>query len=177
MAVVAIFQQRSDKSAPLMHLYLFSAFYGFYFSARHVLEVLNEVADALSWNKEFLYLTGPHTDQLHRLLISERPDWGSQSWTTFFTSSLIVVSQNPPRRCTSQANGISCPLQAVCPEPIAIFGSSPVAFLAAAKISYGLRSYLSAVRHLHIMSGNPDPSITAFPCLKYALRAFDTLVQ
>ena len=24
-------------------------------------------------------------------------------------SSLIVVSQNPPRRCTSQANAVSCP--------------------------------------------------------------------
>ena len=42
-----------------------------------------------------------------------------------------------------------------------------VAFLAAARISYGpVRSYLYAVWHLHIMSGPPDPSMTAFPHLE-----------
>ena len=40
MAVVAVLQRRSAKSPPLMYLLrcvsLFSAFYGFHFSAKHV---------------------------------------------------------------------------------------------------------------------------------------------
>jgi len=35
-----------------------------------------------------------------------------------------------------------------------------------------VRSYLSAVRHLHIMSGFPDPSLTPCPRLEYVLRGF-----
>lgn len=46
-----------------------------------------------------------------------------------------------------------------------------VAFLAASGVAYGsVRSYLSAVRHLHIMRGLPDPSLTAFPRLDYTLK-------
>jgi hypothetical protein len=46
-----------------------------------------------------------------------------------------------------------------------------VAFLAASGMSYGsVRSYLSAVRHLHIMSGLPDPSLTPLAQLAYTLR-------
>ena len=107
MAVVAVLQRRSAKSPPLMQLLrcvsLFSAFYGFHFSAKHVPGVLNEVADAISRDKI------AHTSscisqvpqfhlsrQLHRLLISKRPDWGSQSWTELFSSSLIVVLPNTP---------------------------------------------------------------------------------
>ena len=117
-AVVAVLQRRSAKSPPLMQLLrcvsLFSAFYGFHFSAKHVPGVLNEMADALSRNKI------AHTSscisqvpqfhlsrQLHRLLISERPDWGSQSWTELFSSSLSVGLPNPPRKCTSQVNDAS----------------------------------------------------------------------
>ena len=117
MAVVAVLQRRSSKSPPLMQLLrcvsLFSAFYGFHFSAKHVPGVLNEVADALSHKiahtsscisqvPKFLL-----SRQLQRLLISERPDWGSQSWTELFSNSLIVGLPNPPRKCTSQVNDAS----------------------------------------------------------------------
>ena len=84
MAVVA---EISQMFSPHAFNALYSAFYGFYFSARHVPGVLNEVADALSRNKadhisSFISQVPRFhwTDQLHRLLISERPDWGSQSW-------------------------------------------------------------------------------------------------
>ena len=33
-----------------------------------------------------------------------------------------------------------------------------------------IRSYLSAVRHLQVMSGLPDPSLSSYPLLDYALR-------
>ena len=46
-----------------------------------------------------------------------------------------------------------------------------VAFLAASGLSYGsVRSYLSAVRHLHIISSLPDPSLSSFPHLEYVLK-------
>ena len=46
-----------------------------------------------------------------------------------------------------------------------------MAFLAAARITYGsVTSYLSAIRHLHIMSGHPDHSMTVFLHLEYALK-------
>ena len=92
----------------------FSAIYGFHFSAEHVPGVLNEVADALSCDKiahtSYCILQFPKfhlSGQLHRLLISERPDWGSQSWMELFSSSLIVVLPNPPRKCMTQINDVS----------------------------------------------------------------------
>ena len=46
-----------------------------------------------------------------------------------------------------------------------------VAHLASASLSYQtVRLYLSAVRHLQIMSDLPDPCIAAYPRLNYALR-------
>ena len=55
MAVVVELQQRSTKSPPSIHLLccvsLFSAFYGFHVSARHVPGLLNRVVDALSRSK------------------------------------------------------------------------------------------------------------------------------
>ena len=43
-----------------------------------------------------------------------------------------------------------------------------VAFLVRSSFSY--QSYLSAVRHLLIVSGYPDPSLSSLPCLSYALK-------
>ena len=46
-----------------------------------------------------------------------------------------------------------------------------VAHLSSAGLSYQtVRLYLSSVRHLQIMSDLPDPCITAYPHLNYALR-------
>ena len=118
MAVVAVLQRRSAKSPPLVHLLrcmaLFSAYYGFYFTSRHVPGVLNEVADALSRNKashvaSFIAQVPQFhlAEQLHRLLISERPDWGSQTWTDLFTTSLVRVLPRLPRESMSRANASS----------------------------------------------------------------------
>ena len=38
-----------------------------------------------------------------------------------------------------------------------------------------VRLYLSAVRHLQITAGLPDPSLTSFPYLDYVLRGFKRL--
>ena len=46
-----------------------------------------------------------------------------------------------------------------------------VAFLFSSSLSYqSIRSYLSAVRHLQIVSGLPDPSLSSFSRLDYALK-------
>lgn len=118
MAVVAVLQSHSAKSPPQAHLLhcisLYSAYYGFHITAEHVPGVLNEVADALSRDRA-AYIA-PFLSQvprfhvsegLHRLIISERPDWGSQTWTDLFTVSLTRVSLHPPRESTARANAAS----------------------------------------------------------------------
>ena len=100
MAVEEVLQRRTAKSPPLMHLLRcvspYSAVYGFHFTARHVPGVLNDVADALSRDKANLVISSlsqvPQfhlTGQVHKLLSSDRPDWGSQTWTELFSSSLV----------------------------------------------------------------------------------------
>ena len=46
-----------------------------------------------------------------------------------------------------------------------------MAFLFRSSLSYqSIKSYLSAVRHLQIVSGYPDPSLSSLPRLSYALK-------
>ena len=115
MAVVAVLQQRSAKSPPLAHLLrciaLFSAFYNFHFTTEHVPSVHNEVADALSRDRaanvaSFVsqapqFHLPPH---LYQFIISERPDWGSETWTKLFIASLTGVLPHPPGRCMNVAS-------------------------------------------------------------------------
>ena len=110
------------------------------------------------------------TDQLHRLLISERPDWGSQSWTALLLTDCGVAE--PAKKVYESSQCRFLTLFALNPLPsLEAVACRFVAFLAAARISYGsVRFYFSTVRHLHIMSGHPDPSMTAFPRLDYALK-------
>ena len=75
-------------------------------------------------------------DQLCRVFISERPDWGSQSWTELFTSSLTVVSSSLPRRCTSQANMLHLVLQPVFRESLTGLRSS---FVSLCGVSHGFQ--------------------------------------
>ena len=118
MAVVAVLQRGTAKSPPLAQLLrciaLYSAYYGFHYTAMHIPGVMNEVADALSRNKanhvaSFVSQVPQFhlVPQVYRLLISERPDWGSLSWTELFGSSLLRASPPPPGKCTSQASAAS----------------------------------------------------------------------
>ena len=102
-AVVAILNTRTAKTPLLMHLLRCFSFYcahfGIHFSAAHVPGVSNTAADALSRNNLPLFLSLlPQTPRatlppsLLELLITSRPDWGSQSWTQLFTRSLMEAS-------------------------------------------------------------------------------------
>lgn len=71
------------------------------------------------------------------------------------------------RRYLSFCQQFSFPPLPVCEAVLCRF----VAFLFSSSLSYQtIRSYLSAIRHLQIMSGLPDPSFSSFPRLDYVLK-------
>lgn len=99
-AVVDILKKRSARNAVAHHLlrclYFYAAFYQFDHSAEHVPGVLNIAADALSRdNIHFFSSLVPQavqsqvSSQLLDLLVTQRPDWGSQHWTSLFIGTLI----------------------------------------------------------------------------------------
>lgn len=119
-AVVACVQKRSAKSPPLVQLLrcisLYGAYYGFQISAEHVPGVVNVVADALSRDRADLVSPiisqipeTPIPPQVHHLLIVERPNWGSEAWTTLFASSLSTVLRSQLEESTSQGKDVTSP--------------------------------------------------------------------
>ena len=113
MGVVDLLRSRSSADKLLMHLLLclifYSAFYRCQFIAEHIPGVLNTAADALSLNNISLFYSlvpqswpVPLPPVVVDLIVNTRPDWGSQAWTTLFTSSLIRESPYPTEQCTSQ---------------------------------------------------------------------------
>ena len=102
IAVVAILNSRTARDPILMHLLrcfsFYSAYFQFHFSAEHIAGVMNTAADALSRNNLTLFSSlVPQVPQislppsLRQLLITTKPDWGSQAWTNLFASSLLEV--------------------------------------------------------------------------------------
>ena len=96
MAVVSILSTETAKSPPLMHLLrcfsFYCALYCINVSCMHVPGAINAAADALSHNKlplfsslvpQALPFPIPTT-----LVVTSRPDWGSQAWTELFVRSL-----------------------------------------------------------------------------------------
>lgn len=139
MAVVEIMKSRTARDPLLMHLLrclvFYAASFGFHFSAEHVPGVDNTAADAISRNNIPLFLslvpqmprvTIPHP--VLDLLVTKRPNWGSQDWTALFASSLIRAYQQPQELCTNQAgastsssaHGTPCP---PCHSPNTPFAS------------------------------------------------------
>ena len=57
----------------------------------------------------FVYLRGPLDQSTSQAAHLGETRLGLSVLDGIVASSLIVVSQNPPRRCTSQANAVSCP--------------------------------------------------------------------
>ena len=178
MAVVAMLQRRSAKPPPLMHLLrcvsLFSAFYCFHLSARHVPGVLNGVADAFSRNK------AAHVSSLFHRYPNSNCLTGSTGCSSPRGHSVLdgIVRQLSDGGVAQSTKKVyesgQCRFLSFCSQ----FSLNPlpaseavlcrfVAFLAASNITYGsVRSYLSAVRHFHIMNNLPDPSLSSFPQLE-----------
>ena len=160
---------------------LFSAFYGFHFSAKHVPGVLNEVADALSHDKiahTSSYFAGPPVSSVQtapqaahlretRLGLSVLDRIVLQLAECGIAESTKKVYESGQRRFLT-----FCQQHSRNPLPATeVLLCHFVAFLASSGLSYGsVRSYLSAVRHLHIISSLPDPSLSSFPRLEYVLK-------
>ena len=116
MAVVDILTSHTSKDQLLMHLLrclvFYAAFYGFSFIAEHVPGVTNTAADAISRDNISLFLS--LVPQIPRmavpqpvldLLVTRRPNWGSNDWIRAFTSSLTREFQMPHGQPTSQDGG------------------------------------------------------------------------
>ena len=105
MAVVSILCTKTAKSPPpLMHLLrclsFYCALYCINVSCVHVPGAINAAADALSHNK--LQLFSSLVPQAlpfpipASLVVTSRPDWGSQAWTELFVRSLTGGSPLRP---------------------------------------------------------------------------------
>ena len=107
-AVVHVLGKRSCKDECLMHLlrclFFIEAHFGFSISAVHIPGRHNQLADALSRNNTFLFLSKvpeasrsptPVPPELMDLVAVQKPDWTSPSWTALFTSTLRKVSHHP----------------------------------------------------------------------------------
>lgn len=114
MAVVSILSTSTSRDQLLMHLLrcltFYSAYFRFTIKATHIPGTLNTAADAISRNNIPLFLSlVPHTQQfaipqpLVDLLVTHRPDWGSQAWTHLFVNSLSRELPQQPVQSTAPA--------------------------------------------------------------------------
>ena len=113
MAVVHLLKTRVLKDKLVVHLLrclsFYSAMYRFQFIAEHL---PGAAADAISRNNiHFFFSLVPQSQQVSiplpvlNLLVTSRPDWGSQAWTRLFLASLSRESPKQPELHTSQAGG------------------------------------------------------------------------
>jgi hypothetical protein len=112
MAVVDLLKTHTSQDPLLMHmlrcLAFYAAYYRFQITAAHIPGILNTAADALSRNNISLFHSlVPQSQQVSPpqaavdLIVTGRPDWGSQAWTHLFKHSLIRESPRQPRPCIS----------------------------------------------------------------------------
>ena len=111
MAVVSIFVSRSSAyNAPTSMSRILHCL------AEHVPGNANIIADALSRNNLPLFFSlAPQVPQtqvspaLIELLVTTRPDWGSQDWTSLFLRTLHMASRCLPRQPTFPVNTATSP--------------------------------------------------------------------
>ena len=104
-AVITALDTKSCKDTSLIHMLHCLFFFSgtlllFIYTARHIPGIDNTLADALSCNNATLFLSKvPNVDktpihipqELMELLVIQKPDWTSQSWTTLFSTILNKV--------------------------------------------------------------------------------------
>ena len=120
MAVVGILQKRTSTDPHIMHLLrcfvLYAAIYHFTYIAEHIAGNHNIAADAISRNNIPLFHSlvpqvqpTPIPHAITHLLVDQRPDWGSPTWTALFTASLPRGFQTQPGPSTCQAGAATSP--------------------------------------------------------------------
>jgi len=103
-AVVAVMQTRTSRDPNIMHLLRCLSFvearFEFYLSAEYIPGSQNDLADDLSRNRLSSFLQKATRvslkptaipQSLRDLLLVEKPDWLSQSWTHLFNNTLREV--------------------------------------------------------------------------------------
>ena len=114
MAVVEVLRTCTARDPLLMHLtrclVFYAELYHFDFISEHLPGTHNTAADALSRNNLTLFhsltpqiplFTIPQP--VRELLVEATPNWGSQTWTTLFRSSLIREFPSQPTQSTPPA--------------------------------------------------------------------------
>ncbi len=120
MAVVEILRKRTSADPhimPLLRCFVFyAAVYHFTFTAEHIAGTHNTAADAISRNNLTLFTSlvpqvqqPPVPQAVLDLLVEQRPDWGSSTWTNLFATSLPREFQTPPGLSTAQVGAGTSP--------------------------------------------------------------------
>ena len=118
MAVVDLLKKRSSPHPLLMHLlrcfFFYSAFFSFDFVVEHVEGASNTAADAISRNNLSLFASlFPQVNRIQvpqvviDLLVVQRPNWGSSSWTSLFSRTLTGAFPMLPAPRMSQGGDVS----------------------------------------------------------------------
>ena len=127
-AAVCVVNTGYSRDKDMMHLmrclFFIRAYWGIGMRAEHIPGEQNTAADAISrGNLSTLFQVSPQASPLPTavpqslldLLVAQQPDWTSPSWVSLFRSCLQQVWQAPPKKPTSQANGVT---QSSAPEQV-----------------------------------------------------------
>ena len=175
MAVVEVIKAKDSKVPLMMHLLrclrFLCARWDIVILAKHVKGSLNTAADALSWNSlQVLRSVAPsaHVNPtpiptpLWQLLVSERPDWLSPNWKHKLTDFYYMhgIAESTTKLYWHAQNTFLSFCQRLQLDPLPASEDTLILFAAepAQSISHSsIRSYLSGVRHLHIIHGLTNP--------------------
>ena len=157
-------------------LHFFTVHYRIVVVAEHIAGRINTAADALSRNKLDTFIScspqapsspSPIPQSLLDMLIHSQPDWRKMFLGTLAPSTVRSYDSGQSRYLNF------CREAQVEPSP---FVEHTLCMFCAHLTSEGLshqtiKSYLSAIRHYHIVEGKGDPFIAnVFPLLQYVLR-------
>ena len=176
----------TGREPEVMHLLRCLAFlearFSFHIFATHIRGTHSVLADALSWNNEVLFRAlfpqahrepTPIPASLLDVLVVTKPDWTSQHWTQLWSTFQTWVSDSTQRSYTAAKRRYVqfCKLDSLPPLPTSEhLLCQYVAYLAVSGLAYStIKSYLSAVCHLHIAENWGNPGISSMPRLEQVL--------
>ena len=183
-AVVQVLKSGYARDSRLMDLmrmlFFIAARFEFWYVAAHLPGRLNGAADAISRNLlKDLFDIAPNLSrfplsipqEMLSLITNQAPDWTSKEWAERF--STLCSTRLPHQQESAQRRFLRfCSQGNLTPLPVSENNLCLyVAFLFQENLSsVTIKSYLSAVRHLQISYGLPDPFTASLPRLEQTLR-------
>ena len=160
--------------------------------AHHIKGADNSLADALSRNNVLLFHSlFPEADEeataipqplldipksLLDILIVSKPDWTSRKGTSLWSSVTIIIVPSTQKSYNSAKKQyvLFCSSKGLVPLPASEHQLCQFAsFLATRDLCHNsIKSYLAAIRHLHIAEGIGGPHISRMAKLEQALSLF-----